>query len=180
MHPHAPYPAYGAPPAQQRSGAPKTLGILSIVFGALATLSSIGGFFGASIMKPPPGAGHAWDRYLQEIRPGQYINSALILVMSVILIVIGTGQLKYRRWAPKASIYWGIAAFVVLAVLFVVHLTITGPAMTRFFESQDGPMKAMGGMSNTMAFMSLLLYTPYPIVLLVTFRKPNVVASMTE
>ena len=38
----------------------------------------------------------------------------------------------------------------------------------------------MGGIMKVSAVIGLLFYAPYPIILIVCFRKPNIVAAMDQ
>ena len=173
-------PGYGPP----RPTSPKTLGVLSIVFGSLVALFSL---FGAIVnrgggFKPQGISTGAWQRYLDEIATAAIAMSTLLAAMSIALIVIGVGQRGYKRWAGKASVVWALAALAFLAVQAVVNFAVMIPAMERVFA--DLPSAAVRstatGAVKIGVFVSLAFYLPYPIILLVTFRKPATVAAMDQ
>lgn len=195
-YPPPPPPGYGYPPGYYppgmvppgygqpvRPSSPKTLGVLSIVFGSLAAAGTLFGLVtsGGSVFRPSGVSSAAWRHYLDQVGTVTMIMSAVMLAMSVALIVIGAGQRGYKRWAGKASVWWALAGLVILAIQLVVNLTVVAPAMERVFA--DLPRMARetaNAAGKVSAFLALALYVPYPIILLVTFRKPAVVAAMDQ
>lgn len=195
-------PTY-APP---QTSIPKTFGILSIIFASLGLLggllNSCSGLFASAVgsmgsLVPP-------DRAGQDVKPmfdamaGVYrgigIQGAIMTIMSGMLLAIGIGQLRYRRWAQAWSVNWGIMALAALAAMILVALLIIGPAYSRFLEmiaeqartGKGGELPAgfssgigslIGGGS---AFGMALFYAPYPILLIAFFRREKVKAAMTR
>ena len=93
-------------------------------------------------------------------------NANLALrVMSAALVAIGIGQYLYKRWATAATTAWPIVALVVAVGIAGVMAGVVAPAMTE-------PFLACG------VAASMVLLLPYPIVLLVAFRRQMVRASM--
>jgi len=183
-----PYPPPYPPP---RSKGPRILGIVSIVLGAFLGLRSLVGVLagqalGMSMLRLPmvarvygPGT---IERYMERIGPATRLQAAIFLVMSIALLLVGLGQLRYRAWARRWSVGWGIAALVALVPVAVIMVTVLGPAQAELMRSvahrMAGPdMSAMGVMSTVMA---LFFYAPYPIILIVAFRRPAIAAVMTE
>jgi len=186
----SPYPpAY--PPAPP-SG-PRTLGTLSIIFGAIVAAFS---FFGAvggagmagmmtNLMKRLPGNANltAMEDYLHAIRIPSLIQGLVFLAMSIWLIVLGVGQRRYRAWAARQSVTWSVIGLVVLVGAMVMHLAVIGPAAGRMMEEMmrhtDPAMQnPFGPFIRFSGIFSIIFYAPYPIILIVTFRKPAVVSAM--
>jgi hypothetical protein len=191
MNPHPPPMGYGqgygqVPP--RPPGAPKTFGVLSIVFGSLVVVSSLFGLAssGKPMFMPPNMHGSDMLRAFKEFHDATrwvtLIQALMMGGMSIALIIIGTGQLKYRRWAAGASVKWAIAGFVVLAIQFVLNIAIVSPATTKLMEAMADNMPigtgGFSGMMKVSMFAGLALYAVYPILLIVNFRKPDVVAAM--
>ncbi len=189
MHPY--------PPPQRPPGAPKVFGILSIIFGCLVVVTSLFGIASAFSGKPMftpdmPGGGEGFARALEQFhrdtRWASLAQGLVMTVMSVALILIGNGQMKYRRWAAGASVKWGIVALLVLVGQAIVNFTIMGPAMDRYMKAlidampNSGSMPDLGGvMGGAMKFglfAGLVVNAVYPILLIVTFRKPRNVDAM--
>jgi hypothetical protein len=189
------------PPATPTS-APKVFGILSIIFGSLimltSLLSSCVGFAGQGMSS----LGHlaprddAQSRMMQDalremgsIYTIMGLQGLVLVAMSALLLAIGIGQLRYRRWAASWSVYWGGLALVVLVAMTVVSFLVIGPAYQKFFDavsraSPTGaiPMpftssmgKMMGG--GSAAIMGIF-YAPYPILMLYFFTRENIHAAM--
>jgi hypothetical protein len=189
--PGYPPPGYGYPPGYAppptKSTTPRTLGTLSIVFGALiAFLSLIGLVAGkqfGSMMRVQPSQRDAFNAYLHEVHGASMAISTLMLVMSLILVAVGIGQRGYRRWAVQASVAWGIAALVVLVINAVVQFTVMIPALDRFIAAitHGGRIVVpMGGIMKVSAIMGLVFYAPFPIILISAFRKAANVTAMDQ
>lgn len=175
---------YGYPP--MKSSTPRTLGLLSMIFGGLVTATSLFGLLAGKQLgtfSVQPSQREAFDRYLQEIHGYSMVQAAIMLVMSVALFYIGTGQRSYKRWAAGASVKWAIAAFAVLVFNVIGTVVWVMPAMEHLMQNlphgrvDTGPIAA--GMKIGMV-VGLGAYLPYPIVLLSAFRKPEVVAAMDQ
>ena len=170
-----------------RSTAPRTLGTLSMVFGGLITATSFFGLvFGKQIgqmSQVQPSQQEAFDQYIREIHGVSTGLSAMMLVMSIALFIIGTGQRGFKRWAINASIIWGAVALVCLAINLIVQLTVILPALDRFIEriSHGGSVKLpLGNIMKVSTIVGVLFYAPYPIILIAAFRKPNVREVMDQ
>ena len=174
--------------------APKVLGILSIVFGGIVALftlfnvvagaspdfgsmgGTMGGFDSAAVVE-------AEEQFAEETRTTSLISGLLNLVMAVSLIFIGIGQFKYKKWAAPASVKWGIVALLVLVVDAVIQFTVTLPAMEELFTrlmAAEPDLPDVRGVIKAASVVPLLLNLPYPIILITIFRKPKVVAAMTN
>ncbi|MGH2687624.1 MAG: hypothetical protein ACRDKW_02285 [Actinomycetota bacterium] len=188
--PPAGYP--GQPPAEVPK-APKVLGILSIVFGGivalftlfnvvggaspdLGSMGDMGGFDSTVIVE-------AEQQFVEDTRMTSLVSGLLNLVMATSLIFIGIGQFKYKKWAAPASVKWGIVALLVLAVDAVIQFTVTLPAMEDLFArlmAAEPDLPDLRGILKAASVVPLLLNLPYPIILIAIFRKPRVVAAMTN
>lgn len=189
-----------------RPGAPKAYGVLSIIFGSIVLLFSLLGSCTQLAQKDrgqltgalmgmgsgdPKGVSAAWDKYMATTRSVGLASSAVYLLMSGGLLIIGIGQLRYRRWARSSSVYWGLAALLVLAVVILVNRLIVAPAGRELFEalshSSKGSLESMmssmmGSMFTSSWFMivTVILYAPYPLLLLATFTRPAIRDAMVD
>ena len=190
---YPPQPAY--PPgavAPGRSKIPQVMGILSIVFGSLVGLYSLFGLFSTELMMGMPSGPEAeefddiFGDFMEQARVPQLITGVLMVGMSAALIAIGIGQVKYRRWAAQASVLWGVAALVVLVIIGVLQVTMLGPAFQAFFDEitaadPEAPSLAgFGSVAGAFSLISLAIYLPYPILMIVFFRKRPVVEAMVN
>jgi hypothetical protein len=177
---------YGMPMVPQKSATPRTLGTLSMTFGGIiAALNLIGVLAGKqfnAMMKVEASQQEAFDQYLREVHNASLALGVVMLVMSIALFVIGTGQRGYKRWAVTASVAWGIAALVFLVINLFVQLTVILPALDRFIEAiSHGNMPGqMNGIMKVSALLGLAFYAPYPIILIVAFRRPHNIQAMDQ
>jgi hypothetical protein len=174
--------AYGNQP--RRPGAPGTLGILSIIFGSLITFTSLLGIAGKQLgaaIQATERSRDAFEQFSSETHGWSVGLACLMGAMSIALLFIGIGQRGYKRWAARASVTWGAVALVVLVAQAVIQFTVMMPAMEHFMASLPNPADMpIGPMMKVSAFIGLLFYTPYPIILIVCFRKPHIVAAMQQ
>src|SRR5215831_9619270 len=103
----------------ERSAAPKVFGVLSIILASIQLLlSTLGLLFSAatsaadslgSLSTDPDKAAdlNAMMHPMAKIYQGFGIQSVVLFVMSALLLAIGIGQLRYRAWACRWSVYWG-------------------------------------------------------------------------
>jgi hypothetical protein len=82
----------------------------------------------------------------------------------------------------KASVIWGITALAFLVVNLFVQLTVIMPALERFIDaiSHGNMTNPMGGIMKISAVVGLAFYAPYPIILIVAFRRPHNVQAMDQ
>jgi len=189
----------------ERSGAPKVFGVLSIVFasivllfsslGMLATLATSAASSMSNLAPDPEKAAEmkAMMQPMAKVYQGMGLESAILFVMSALLLAIGIGQVRYRAWAQRWSVYWGAAGLVCVGLMVAISMLVIAPAYAEFFDSMaqlkphgDGaaPMPAMGPMAGmfggTFAVMSVIVYAPYPALMLLFFTRDRVRASMTR
>jgi hypothetical protein len=193
----------GAPaetiPARPTS-APKVFGILSIVFASVMLLYSLlkmlaGGMVGAvgSIQPPANDPQFAEVQNMFEGMARVYRALAwegtLVAILSALLLAIGIGQVKYREWARRWTMYWSYAAIAAVVVMVLISVMVIGPAYARMMDqiARMGPAKEtamFSGFGNmfgrTSAILTVMFYTPYPVLLAIFFSRPHVRAAMTR
>lgn len=193
MNPYPGAPGYypGPPPAAAPSPVPRTLGTLSLVFASLSIAGSVIGLLSAGLMSSlsqgsglsDSRMGDAMARYMEAIRPITTVNTLIFVILSAALLFIGIGQRNHRAWARVWSIRWGIAALVALAVVLTLHFTFVSPALAEYARDLAGGgtnMPMTGAFAQVTSLVSFALYVPFPIILIVSYRKPHIAASMTR
>ena len=131
------------------TAAPRTFGILSIVFASLVLVGSLFGLLGLLVPMlaahaPPPTRPEDAQalKMLSTMYLGMGLISAILSVMSALLIALGIGQLRYRKWAAVWSVRWAIVALgavVVMAILMTTTMRSTvGSIASRRPGSQCG------------------------------------------
>ncbi len=183
------------------SSIPKVFGVLSIVFAALVGL---GGLMESCSFAAAGFAGSmshvGGDAKLEEMRPmmdamksvytGFGFHGLIFLAMSIWLLVLGIGQMRYRAWASKQSVTWGLVALVMLGVMVLISVMIIGPAYRNMFDAiahaapHGGEVPKMPAgigamMGGSLSVMLVLFNAPYPILMIAMFSRENVRASMT-
>jgi hypothetical protein len=193
-HADSDQPGRYAPP--EPSGIAKTMGILSIVFASLVAVSNLWSLATASgRFQPKFGRQDAADlaaaeQFTREIMPYSMTIEAMMLVMSIVLIVIGSGLVKQRAAARLAAIYWSIAGFVVLGVRTWIFETKIWPRMVPFMSAmmeramtkQHQNVKDMpfdpgalaGNMAHGASYISIVVLAVYPALLLLLLNLPSV------
>jgi hypothetical protein len=174
---------YGAP---VKTSTPRTLGTLSMVFGGIVTATSLFSVIaGRQIgnFSVQPGQREAFDAYVNEIHGYSMVQGTIMLLMSIALFYIGTGQRSYKRWAVGASVKWSLVAFAVIVFNAIGTFVWVLPAMDHLLAHLPHGNVQTQSMAMGMKVglvMGLGVNLPYPIILLSTFRKPAIVAAMDQ
>lgn len=197
--PAAPSEAHVAP-----SSAPKVFGILSIIFASIVLLfgliQSCSGL-AAPVMTKVGQIAPAGDSKARELQSMMSLMATVytaigiqglaLTIMSALLLAIGVGQLRYREWAGRWSVYWAGLALVVLAGMVALSFLLIGPAYQKMFETAaraapSGALPSSMGSSlgslfgGTFGGMMIFFYAPYPILMLIFFTRDRVRATMTS
>jgi hypothetical protein len=136
---------------------PRIFGILSVVFGAVVGLFSGLAAMAGLIATHQPGA-----RRGPEDAP--LIAMFLVLALwSALLIAVGVGQLRYRRWCLSATWVWCVSAIVVAVACIVGFVTVV---------PQKEPAVGFAVMTATLL--------PYPALLLIFFSRAAVKDSLED
>jgi hypothetical protein len=190
-------------PPHQRSGAPKVFGVLSIIFSSVVLLGSALGLLGTLASSALAGAGNmvpdadkaaelnAMLAPMARVYQGLGLESLILFLMSVLLLAIGIGQLRYRAWARRWSVYWAVAGLACVVLLVVISMVIVSPAyadlldaLSRIKPPNGEQMPQLGALSGMVggvfAVIAIILYTPYPALMLLFFTREHVRASMTR
>jgi hypothetical protein len=184
------------------SSVPKVFGVLSIIFasivmlgGLLGSCSMCAGQMMGSVPQVGPHAAEmrAMIEPMKTVYNGIGLQSLLLLAMSVWLLVIGIGQLRYRAWAQKQSVAWGGAGLIGVGLMVAMSVLMIGPAYKEMFDAlahmpdmgRGTPQMQMpSGMGTllggSMSAIIVVLYAPYPILMLAMFSREHVKASMTN
>jgi hypothetical protein len=186
---------------------PRTLGILSIIFGSLIAVWSLISVALAGMSNSMMGAMSALPRapgqpdpalmmskmqeVMTQIAPYTYGLLAGKLVFSIALVIVGYGLYKQQRWGRSGAIGWGVLALLFLVVEIVVNVGVIQPKTMAMMQqvfadmpngAQVNPMmNAMKGMQGGMTvFFSLLFYAPFPIVLLILNGRRSAAADFVD
>lgn len=203
-----PPPDYPPPPDPEpvpggiRTSVPKVMGVLSIVFGSLMLM---GGLLGSCTMLLGPGMSGMANMPGADKTPGVAemmesvgtiytvtgLQNLVMALMSALLLAIGIGQLRFRQWARIWSVRWALAALVVVLLIVVVSFAVIGPLYQEMMTSitknsaKDGPPMSFGSgfgtlMGSMFGVISIFIFSPYPILMLIFFSRPHVKLAMSE
>lgn len=181
---------------------PVTMGVLSMVFGGVQILmSGVGlvsqpyskqmmGSMGKAFSGMPRAAGQPdmgptferLGRLAEELKPYVYLTGFAMIAFSLTLIIVGWMLYKRRAQARSLSIAWAIAALIYLPVQIWVQVKVILP---RTQEITMAMVDGMGGSSKAIAegmmsaqsigtvVLYLLMYTPFPILLLLLIGRAS-------
>lgn len=167
---------------------PRTFGILSIVFSSLVLVGSLFGLIGlivpVALKHAPPTRPE--DAQAMAMLSSMYtcmgVISAILTVMSSLLLALGIGQLRYRKWAAVWSPRWAIVALgalVVMAILMTTMMRSTFGSIGELGQTNAHAAQEVGSMIGIVyAAMMVVFYSPYPILMLVYFSRERVRAAM--
>jgi hypothetical protein len=177
---------------------PVVLGVLSIVFASLVVLWS-----GAQLamqgmtsnilsdIKTPARAGQPdlsvvmkrAAEVQKEMMPITATIQGGMVALSVVLFVVGLGLLKRQVWSRRAAIAWGAVALLFLPVRIYLECGVVLPraqAVAQEAMAQIGTADAshlvsslQSAQSAATAGLLVLLYAPFPIVLLVLMGRSS-------
>ena len=187
------------PPARP-TGAPKVFGILSIVFASIMLLYSFlkmlgGGMAGMMGSIRPPADDPQFAQFesmfqgMARMYRAMAWEGTMVAILSGLLIAIGVGQLRYRAWARRWTVYWSFAALAAVVVMIAIAMLVIGPAYSQMMDqmARMGPARetamfsGFGSMfGRTSAVVTVVFYAPYPILLAIFFSRPNIRAVMTH
>lgn len=113
------------------------------------------------------------------------------VLFSIALIAIGFGLYKRMRWSRSGAIAWGALALVYLVAELLVTIGIVQPrvnaAMQEVFRVMPNGdpgaamMQAMQGSQGAITVvMNLVLYAPFPIILLVLCGRRSAAADFVD
>jgi len=196
-----------AQPPELIAVSPKVIGILSIVFASIVMVAGLIGLlvFEAASRRylSPVTAAEEYSPWsmdmlrvvlapMRDVHRGFMYQCAILTVMSIALLVIGIGQVRYRKWACNASLSWGGTALVCVGAMIAIVMLIITPAYSAIFDlAARLPSRVIaarvatwngliGTARDWLMAITVVLYTPYPVVLLYFFSRGNVRAAMTR
>jgi len=176
---------------------PKTFGVLSIVFSSLTLLWGLMSSFMVIIpwaldsvekMASTKPAEAAILAPMKAVYGGMGAIGLILTVMSGVLLAVGIGQLRYRRWARAATVWWAQAALLAIVGMIAISLMVIGPGYRDLFAAtargaaEGAPAPDMGAFASifggSFSVLFVFFYAPYPILLLAFFTRERVREAM--
>ena len=156
----APQPMPTDIPVPERSGIPKAMGVLLIIFASLYLLGSIfsaaTAFLGSSFMEALPAlkgmipkleeSGIKLEKLVAQLKPMYMIQGGEKLATAAISgfgLMAGIKLVQYTATGLKLSVWWAIAALSYIVVEMIVFFLFVQPTIHKFFKTvadQVGPL----------------------------------------
>jgi hypothetical protein len=152
---------YGGPKMNaQRSGIPKVIGILMIVFASLGLLVSLAGL-----------AGNSAEGVLKEV-PEWKTWSTLSMVfgliglgISVLHLIGGISAVRYKASAPKLAVTYAVANIASNLAQAIIVFAWLKPALSKF----PGAAEAVGAF----LVIGIIIALIWPTIVLVLMTRPS-------
>ncbi|MBN8222116.1 MAG: hypothetical protein J0L53_14425 [Spirochaetes bacterium] len=139
-------------PVSPRSGIPKSMGILLIVFASIYLLGSLisagAAFIGNSFVDSLPAlkgmipkleeSGIKLEKLVAQLKPMYMIQAGQKLATAAISgfgLMAGIKLVQYTAQGLKLSVWWAISALAYLVVEIIVFFLFIQPTITKFFKT---------------------------------------------
>lgn len=157
----------------QRSGIPKVIGILMIVFSSLGLLGGLIGLAGG-------GGGPGLETFpeYQRFMTMSKVATVVGLGISALHLFAGMSAVRYKQSAPKLAMAYGWINIVVTIAWAVVVYAWLKPAMETAMQN-SGMGSAVGAIVGFSVIFGTLIGTAWPIIVLALMSRPAVKASCT-
>ena len=158
-------------------------------------MSSLGQFAASAPRRPgQPDPSVMFAKLGEAVKSVAPYTTALLagkVLFSIALIAIGYGLYKRMRWARSGAIGWGALALVYLVAELMVTIGVVQPrmnaAMQEVFRSMPNGdpgaamMQAMQGSQGAITVVvNLVLYAPFPILLLILCGRRSAAADFVD
>lgn len=178
---------------QQRSSAPKVLGIIHFVYAGLGLIAGLSGVASPALTKlttkpiidAAQKVGKSSAEYqaaVQEIARLSLMNGVVQIVLAVLLAIAGFHLIKFRLKGAKLSKLWAtirIPAAIIFAFLSVGPTQKMMIAQSELMSAGDNPMvKLMDTIGSASVIMNVVFLSIYPIVTLAFMTRKKVVSAL--
>jgi hypothetical protein len=179
------------PMPEQRSTWATVIGVIAIVLGSGGILSGCWSLaspfvfdFFRNMIPPGQATGMEVMDAIDEWRSWTIINSLLTIAVATLLLVVGIGLLKRRRWAVGAGVAWAILKTLLALVTAVFVYMIQQAA----FEAMGQQVPAAPGLGLAFyrmiavcsAAFTVLWYCAFPVFLLIWLSRAKVKADVAD
>jgi hypothetical protein len=151
----------------QRSGIPKVVGILMIIFASIGLLGSLLGLAGSA-------ANDATMKAVPELKTWgtmSMIFSVVGLGVSALHLVAGISSVKYKANAPKLSVTYALINIINNLVQGIIVFAWLKPAIAK--SGVPGAAEMVGGM----VVISIVLSVIWPTIVLALMTRPAAKAA---
>lgn len=148
LPPVAPIEAGELPAYEPSTTWPRTLGIVSIIFGVLGVAKGLLSIAGMPLIVSKLGETEAYRDFLnsplvQTWKTTRYVYGGLAILLGVFLLTCGIGLLRRRGWSAKGLSGWAVAKVIVEAALsvldYAIYVKISQAIRQRLLETEGVP-----------------------------------------
>ncbi len=122
---------------QSRTGTPKVMGILMIIFASLGILGTFASFGGQDVSALGP----EWQEKFSSVNTYLTVLSIVGLGLGVLHLLTGIAAVGYKKNAPKLAKIYGYTALANVVVGMIITYALLKPLM----EELPGIGNAVGG-----------------------------------
>lgn len=152
-----------------RSGIPKVMGILMIVFASLGLLFTLIGAGG------PSDTGGLESELLDKLKLFANIDLIVGLLIGILHLVAGIMSVRYKTNGPKLAIIYGISKIVWTVLSLVLVYAWLIPAMDKL--GAPGSVKSVfAGMFVVIGIINII----WPVIVLSLMTRPKAKAACTN
>ena len=151
-----------------RSGTPKVMGILMIIFACLGLLTTFASFGGQDVSELGP----EWQEKFSSVNTYLTILSVVGLALGVLHLLAGIAAVGYKKNAPKLAKLYGITALANVVIGMVVTYALLKPLL----EEMPGLGSAVGGMVIVVSLIGAV----WPILVLALMGGAKSKAACTN
>ena len=155
------------------SRAPLALGIVAIIAGVLDIAMQV------TFLPPPSPVGVAKllrDAVSAIVVP-QYTAG---IALASILIVVGVSLVARTKWGPPAAQLWSVVALLYLAASVTVWVVWIWPNLDTVRETSPSTLRWPVTIAKAAPFIDLVYRLPFPIILLLLFRRRSSPATYSS
>ena len=163
MQPNMMPGGYAAP----RSGTPKVIGILMIVFASIGLLFTLIGFGGPS----DPSGGELKE--LKTLKTISTVFGVLGLALGALHLIAGIQSVKYKASAPKLAVTYGIASIAHTILNIIVVFAWLKPKLAEAGPAGETVANALGAALVIVGVLQII----WPTVVLALMTRPAAKAA---
>jgi hypothetical protein len=152
---------------QSRSGTPKVMGILMIIFASLGILGTLASFGGQDVSALGP----EWQEKFSSVNMYLTVLSVVGLGLGILHLLTGIAAVGYKQNAPKLAKIYGITALANVVIGMIVTYALLKPLL----DELPGIGSAIGGMVIVLSLIGAVW--PVLVLALMTSTKAKQACS---
>ena len=151
-----------------RSGTPKVMGILMIVFACLGLLTTLASFGGQDVSELGP----EWQEKFSSVNSYLTVLSVVGLALGVLHLIAGIAAVGYKRNAPKLAKIYALTALANVLIGMIITYSLLKPLLDE--------MGGLGGAVGGMVIVFSLIGAIWPVLVLVLMGGEKSKAACTN